>query len=139
MRQISPCKARELMFLGERITASEADKSSSDVEALDAGVIEALLAGAGDTVEVGAVVATLAEGLSDALRSHPGTDHARRNRVTGQATDRAIQTMGGMGYSTEAHVERLWRDALLFRIAPVSEEMVLNFVAQHDLGMPRSY
>ncbi len=59
--------------------------------------------------------------------------------AAGQATDRAIQTMGGMGYSTEAHVERLWRDARLFRIAPVSEEMVLNFVAQHDLGMPRSY
>ncbi|HEY8572472.1 acyl-CoA dehydrogenase family protein [Phenylobacterium sp.] len=55
------------------------------------------------------------------------------------ATDRAIQTMGGMGYSKEFHVERLWRDARLFRIAPVSEEMVLNYVAQHDLGMPRSY
>lgn len=59
--------------------------------------------------------------------------------AAGQATDRAIQTMGGMGYSKEFHVERLWRDARLFRIAPISEEMVLNFVAQHDLGMPRSY
>jgi Acyl-CoA dehydrogenase, C-terminal domain len=59
--------------------------------------------------------------------------------AAGQATDRAIQTMGGKGYSKEAHVERLWRDARLFRIAPVSEEMVLNFVAQHDLGMPQSY
>ena len=56
-----------------------------------------------------------------------------------QATDRAIQTMGGMGYAKEYHVERLWRDARLFRIAPISEEMVLNFVAQHDLQMPRSY
>jgi acyl-CoA dehydrogenase len=59
--------------------------------------------------------------------------------AAGLATDRAIQTMGGMGYSKEYHVERLWRDARLFRIAPISEEMVLNFVAQHDLGMPRSY
>ncbi|MDE8650980.1 acyl-CoA dehydrogenase family protein [Novosphingobium album (ex Liu et al. 2023)] len=59
--------------------------------------------------------------------------------AAGQATDRAIQTMGGMGYSKEYHAERLWRDARLFRIAPISEEMVLNFVAQHDLGMPRSY
>ena len=56
-----------------------------------------------------------------------------------QATDRAIQTLGGMGYSKECHAERLWRDARLFRIAPVSEEMILNFVAQHDLGLPRSY
>jgi acyl-CoA dehydrogenase len=60
-------------------------------------------------------------------------------KAAAQATDRAMQTMGGMGYAKEYHVERLWRDARLFRIAPVSEEMVLNFVAQHDLGMPRSY
>lgn len=59
--------------------------------------------------------------------------------AAGLATDRAIQTMGGMGYSKEYHVERLWRDARLFRMAPISEEMVLNYVAQHDLGMPRSY
>lgn len=59
--------------------------------------------------------------------------------AAGLATDRAIQTMGGMGYSKEYHVERLWRDARLFRLAPISEEMVLNFVAQHDLGLPRSY
>jgi acyl-CoA dehydrogenase len=56
-----------------------------------------------------------------------------------QATERAMQTMGGMGYAKEMHVERLWRDARLFRFAPISEEMILNFIAQHDLGMPRSY
>jgi acyl-CoA dehydrogenase len=55
------------------------------------------------------------------------------------ATDRALQTLGGMGYATDSRVERLWRDARLFRMAPVSEEMVLNYVAQHDLGLPRSY
>ncbi|CAN7347938.1 acyl-CoA/acyl-ACP dehydrogenase [Bosea sp. LjRoot9] len=59
--------------------------------------------------------------------------------AAGLATDRAIQTLGGMGYSKEYHAERLWRDARLFRVAPVSEEMILNYVAQHDLGMPRSY
>jgi acyl-CoA dehydrogenase len=59
--------------------------------------------------------------------------------AAGLATDRAIQTLGGMGYAKESHVERLWRDARLFRIAPISEEMVLNYVAQHDLHMPRSY
>ena len=60
-------------------------------------------------------------------------------QAAGLATDRAMQTLGGMGYSKEFHVERLWRDARLFRIAPVSEEMILNYVAQHDLGLPRSY
>ncbi len=60
-------------------------------------------------------------------------------QAAAHATDRAMQTMGGMGYSKEFHVERLWRDARLFRIAPVSEEMILNFIAVHNLGMPRSY
>ncbi|MFG1374265.1 acyl-CoA dehydrogenase family protein [Xanthobacter oligotrophicus] len=55
------------------------------------------------------------------------------------AIDRSMQTMGGMGYSREFHVERLWRDARLFKFAPVSEEMILNYIAVHDLGMPRSY
>lgn len=55
------------------------------------------------------------------------------------ATERAMQTMGGMGYSKEYYVERLWRDCRLFRFAPVSEEMILNFIAQHELGMTRSY
>lgn len=60
-------------------------------------------------------------------------------RAAELATDRAMQMMGGMGYARDSHVERLWRDARLFRIAPISEEMIFNFVAQHDLGMPRSY
>lgn len=55
------------------------------------------------------------------------------------ATERSMQTMGGMGYSKEYHVERLWRDCRLFRFAPVSEEMILNYIAQHELGMTRSY
>lgn len=60
-------------------------------------------------------------------------------QAVAQATERAMQTMGGMGYATESHVERLWRDCRLFRFAPVSEEMILNYIAQHDLGMHRSY
>jgi acyl-CoA dehydrogenase len=55
------------------------------------------------------------------------------------ATERAMQTLGGMGYAKDSHLERLWRDCRLFRFAPVSEEMTLNFIAQHGLGMPRSY
>jgi acyl-CoA dehydrogenase len=60
-------------------------------------------------------------------------------QTVARATERAMQTMGGMGYAKEYHVERLWRDCRLFRFAPVSEEMILNYVANHDLGMPRSY
>ena len=60
-------------------------------------------------------------------------------QAAGTAIDRAMQTMGGMGFARESHVERLWRDARLFKFAPVSEEMVLNYIAVHCLGMPRSY
>jgi len=60
-------------------------------------------------------------------------------QTVARATERAMQTMGGMGYAKEYHVERLWRDCRLFRFAPVSEEMILNYVANHDLKMPRSY
>ncbi len=55
------------------------------------------------------------------------------------AADRAVQTLGGMGYATEYHVERYFREARLQRIAPVSQEMTLNYIAQRALGLPRSY
>jgi acyl-CoA dehydrogenase len=55
------------------------------------------------------------------------------------AADRAVQTFGGMGYATEYHVERYFREARLQRIVPVSQEMTLNYIAQQVLGLPRSY
>lgn len=59
--------------------------------------------------------------------------------VACDATDRAIQTLGGYGLSVEYHVERLWRDCRLFRVAPVANELILSFVGQHVLGLPRSH
>jgi len=55
------------------------------------------------------------------------------------AVDAAIQTHGGNGMSTEYGLVPYWGLARLLRIAPVNREMVLNFVAQHTLGLPRSY
>ncbi|HZQ59603.1 MAG TPA: acyl-CoA dehydrogenase family protein [Acidimicrobiales bacterium] len=55
------------------------------------------------------------------------------------AADRAVQTHGGMGYALEYHVERYFREARVQRIAPVSQEMTLNYIAQHVLGLPRGY
>jgi acyl-CoA dehydrogenase len=54
------------------------------------------------------------------------------------AADQAVQTHGGLGYATEYHVERYWREARLQRIAPVSQEMTCNFIAQSVLGLPKS-
>jgi len=56
-----------------------------------------------------------------------------------EACDVAMQTLGGYGYAREFHVERLWREVRLYKIAPVSQQMVLNYLAEHVLGLPRSY
>ncbi len=53
--------------------------------------------------------------------------------------DRAVQTHGGFGYATEYHVERYFRESRLPRIAPISQELILSYIAEHVLGLPRSY
>jgi alkylation response protein AidB-like acyl-CoA dehydrogenase len=55
------------------------------------------------------------------------------------AIDAAIQCHGGNGVATEFGLIPLWGLARLLRIAPVNREMILNYVAQHTLGLPRSY
>ena len=56
-----------------------------------------------------------------------------------QACDRAMQVHGGFCYAKEYHVERMWRESRLLKIAPVSQEMVLNYISQRVLGLPKSY
>lgn len=56
-----------------------------------------------------------------------------------QAADQAVQTHGGMGFAKEYHVERYFRESRLLRLAPISQEMILNYVSSHVLGLPRSY
>jgi hypothetical protein len=56
-----------------------------------------------------------------------------------EACDRAMQTLGGYSYAKEYHVERFWRESRLLKVAPVSQEMVLNFISTKVLGLPRSY
>ena len=53
--------------------------------------------------------------------------------------DVAVQTHGGYGYAKEFHVERLWREVRLYKIAPVSQQMVLNYLSKHVLQLPKSY
>jgi acyl-CoA dehydrogenase len=54
------------------------------------------------------------------------------------AADAGIQLLGGYGYSLEYHMQRYWRDARLYRIGPITNEMVRNFVAE-SMGLPRSF
>ena len=56
-----------------------------------------------------------------------------------RACERAVMTHGGMGYAKEFDVERLWREVLITRIAPVSPQLILCYIAERVLGLPRSY
>ncbi len=56
-----------------------------------------------------------------------------------KACTQAVMTHGGMGYAKEYHVERLMREVMIARIAPVSPQMILNHIAEKTLGLPRSY
>ena len=56
-----------------------------------------------------------------------------------KACETAVLTHGGMGYAKEFHVERYLREVMIARLAPVSPHMILNFIAERVLGLPRSY
>ncbi|KLL12442.1 acyl-CoA dehydrogenase family protein [Protofrankia coriariae] len=56
-----------------------------------------------------------------------------------QAADVAMQVHGGFGYAEEYHVARYWREARLMKIAPLPQELVLAYISQHVLGLPKSY
>ena len=54
------------------------------------------------------------------------------------AADTCFQTFGGFAFAREYHIERKWREVRLFQTAPISTNMILNFIAQNVLGLPRS-
>jgi acyl-CoA dehydrogenase len=59
--------------------------------------------------------------------------------VAFKAADMCLQTFGGFGYAREYGIERKWRECRLYQTAPISTNMVLAFIAQQVLGLPRSY
>lgn len=60
-------------------------------------------------------------------------------RAAFEACTRAVMTHGGMGYSVEYQVERLFRESILLRIAPITEQLILSFIAEKVLDLPKSY
>ncbi|MBV1895195.1 MAG: acyl-CoA/acyl-ACP dehydrogenase [Rhodobacteraceae bacterium] len=56
-----------------------------------------------------------------------------------EAADVCMQTYGGFGVAREFDVERIWREVRHFRTAPISTNLILAFIGQHKLGMPKSY
>ena len=55
------------------------------------------------------------------------------------AAEACIQTHGGFGVAEEYDVERKFRETRLYQIAPISTNLILSFIAEHELGLPRSY
>ncbi len=60
-------------------------------------------------------------------------------RASQNAATRAVLTHGGMGFAKEYHVERFYRESILGRIAPITENMILNFISNKVLDLPPSY
>lgn len=56
-----------------------------------------------------------------------------------EAAEACLQTHGGFGYAREYDVERKWREARVQKTAPISTNMILSYIAEHVLGLPRSY
>ncbi len=61
------------------------------------------------------------------------------SEATWKAAEAAIQTYGGFAFAREYDIERKWREARLYQVAPISTNMVLSYLAQHVLGLPRSF
>lgn len=56
-----------------------------------------------------------------------------------EAANACLQTYGGFGFASEYHVERKFRETRLYQVAPISTNLILSYLAQHVLGMPRSF
>ena len=56
-----------------------------------------------------------------------------------QAANACLQTHGGFGFATEYDIERKFRETRLYQVAPISTNLILSFIGEHVLGMPRSF
>jgi acyl-CoA dehydrogenase len=55
------------------------------------------------------------------------------------AADMCLQTHGGFGFAEEYDVERKFRETRLYQVAPISTNLILSYIAEHVLGLPRSF
>jgi acyl-CoA dehydrogenase len=88
--------------------------------------------------------ALLHQGLAKFESGQPCGEEANMSKMlcadaAWAAGEACIQTHGGFGFAEEYDVERKYREARLYQVAPISTNMILSYVGQHVLGMPRSY
>ena len=99
----------------------------------------------GARVEVaGEIVGSIDQGLLVLVAVEPDDTEANAAKFMGaeagfRACETAIFTHGGMGYAKEFHVERYMRESWIPRLAPVSPQLILCFIAEKVLGLPKSY
>ncbi|WP_043337686.1 acyl-CoA dehydrogenase family protein [Belnapia moabensis] len=91
-----------------------------------------------------AAEALLRQGLAKFERGEPCGEEANMGKMLAAdaawaAGEACIQTHGGFGFAEEYDVERKYREARLYQVAPISTNLVLSYVGEHVLGMPRSY
>ncbi|SDB57493.1 acyl-CoA dehydrogenase family protein [Belnapia rosea] len=91
-----------------------------------------------------AAEALLRQGLGKFERGEPCGEEANMGKMLAAdaawaAGEACIQTHGGFGFAEEYDVERKYREARLYQVAPISTNLVLSYVGEHVLGMPRSY
>ena len=91
-----------------------------------------------------AAEALLRQGLAKFERGEPCGEEANMSKMLAAeaawaAGEACIQTHGGFGFAEEYGVERKYREARLYQVAPISTNLVLSYVGEHVLGMPRSY
>ena len=60
-------------------------------------------------------------------------------KASWEAANACLQTHGGFGFAAEYDVERKFRETRLYMVAPISTNMILNFISEHVLDLPRSY
>ncbi|MBU1375206.1 MAG: acyl-CoA/acyl-ACP dehydrogenase [Alphaproteobacteria bacterium] len=93
-------------------------------------------------LEAANLVAFKAAALHDAGRDCGAEANAAKylgGEAGFNACEAAVLAHGGMGYAKEFHVERYFRESMIARLAPVSREMILNYIAERVLGLPKSY
>jgi alkylation response protein AidB-like acyl-CoA dehydrogenase len=59
--------------------------------------------------------------------------------ASSKAADACLQTHGGFGFAEEYDIERKFRETRLYQVAPISTNLILSYLSEHVLGMPRSY
>ena len=75
----------------------------------------------------------------DLRRGGEHGEAARRRSRRGKPADVCLQTHGGFGFAEEYDIERKFRETRLYQVAPISTNLILSYVAEHVLGLPRSY